>query len=269
MKYALLFALLSATALSAQSTPAIDSTWTVNVAGVFYSDHMVQRIDGSSVLTRTRLGDTTQVLNTYVEQFKEKTRSMATDIEWTSSFPTVIKELIRQDAAVNTTVGRSPIKQIVAKQNYIQVDSIYKIKHTGSPAKTIKFSVTAAGQMRYKVDTFTIRNVSMLGDVMRLNNYQNSGNAMDLYLFTDRRWRDATRSVQVYQQADGPGVQNRAAPADNPETIEITGDGIITVKPSSILYQGGYALVSGKFYKYNIKAKKWVVSKPSNPIPEK
>lgn len=256
-------ALLCATMLGAQS-PTIDSSWTVNVGGVFFTDRLVQYANGSSTLTRTRLGDTTQLINTTVDQFKRISDSWATDVEYTSSFPGKIREFVRQDQAMLASLGRSPIKSIVAAGDRVSVDSTYKIKSNGS-AKTIRFSVTAAGVLRYKIDTFTIRTVSLLGGAMRLNNYLNTGASVDLYRFQDGRWRDATRSIQVYLQSEGPAAQNRAV--QDVAAAPIEGEAIAAQEIAT--FDGGIVFAGGKYWKWNASKKAWVTTSFTNQKPIK
>ena len=240
----------------AQQVVSLDSSWVVNSGGIFFEHRLIEFLNGESTLTKKRLGDTLQVVNSYKDNFIQQSSSWATDIEWTSSFKGKVTELIRQDAALTTTLGKSPVKAILVS-NKILADSSFRIKESGKPAKVINFTISAQQVLRYNIDTFAQRTAVCLGNTLRLNNYLNSGQPLDLYKFKDGRWRDGTKTVQVFLQSAGPqNAQNRDP-------------GVFFVEAPvdlSIIYEGGIVLNKAEWVKYDSKKKKWVRGAAQKPI---
>lgn len=260
MKKLLILALLASLHAStfAQASVTLDSSWIVNTAGVFYEHRLIEFLNGESNLTKKRLGDTAQVVATYRESFTSQTTSWAGDIEWTSTIPKKITELIRQDQSLTATLGKSPVKSILDANKYL-VDSTFKTKD-GNKTRAIKFTVTQSGILRYKIDTFATRNATILGNALRLNNYLNTGTAIDLYKFRDGRWRDANRSIQIFLQSAGPQSANRDMPPG------IFADVPVELVQSPITYEGGLVHAYGLWLRYDTKKKQWVSAKPKAGI---
>lgn len=249
-----IIALLAWFSASSQHIQTLDSTWVNNTGGQFFEYRLIQYMSGEEYLTKKKLGDTSQVVSLYKEEFIRSTDTWATDIEWTSTFSKKVTELIRQDQALTTSLGRSPIKTILETHKWM-VDSIFKTKE-GNKTRAIKFSITNQGNLRYKIDTFATRNATLLGKAIRLSNYLNTGNSLDLYQFRDGRWRDGTRTVQIFLATAGPQYANREAPAnfaDVPVELPIT-------------YEGGLVHAYGQWLKYDGRKKKWLQAKPTAGI---
>lgn len=247
MRNIIFFLLLLAFAapLSAQVS-VNDSTWIRNEAGIFFEYKTTDYMSGESALIKKKLGDTIQVLNNYKQDFLNITSNWATDVQWTSTITRKVTELIRYDASIAAMLDTSPVKAIIA-DNLWMVDSTFKIK-SGSAAKNIRFTVNAAGVLRYKIDTFATRTAIMLGSIIRLNNYLNTGSPLDLYQFPDKRWRDITRAVQLYTVYVGSATREAPPPAEP----------ISPAAPAFATFDGGVVLLNGKYWKYNGTKKKWL-----------
>lgn len=234
----------------------IDSAWVTNQSGVFFETRLITRSNGESEQTVRRLGDTAQVLQLHTDRIRASSRTWAGDVETTSDYSRLLKEVIRQDAATKALLGLSPIEEILRPVAQAFIDSVYRIKIDGS-VKAIKFSKTAQGVFRYKVDTFQTRNVSFLGSAMRLTNWLNTGKSMDLYQFRNGNWYSCTKDVQMYLKS--VGAQARDVP-------DIAAFDEVMAPPSPILYDGGYASLGGVWYKWSAAKKTWaVVKKPKAP----
>lgn len=250
---------MMAYSLAAQRAITKDSTWVTNSAGAFFENHEVLYSNGESTRTTTLLGDTAQVVSKYIDDLSRRTDAMANDVQITSDFARQVKEIVRQDAPIATLLGISPLKRMLAPVDTALVDSTYRIR-IGNATKNFKFSLTAQGVLRYKVDTFPTRTANYLGRVIRLNNWLESGDALDLYQFSNNRWYNQIRSVQLFLQSVGP--QNRSAEPDIA--------GLREPLPVPILYDGGLALISGAWYRYDAKKKTWVkAASPTKPQPAK
>ena len=202
------FALIWASAI-AQFTP-IDSTWNSNVNGVFFENRLIRYETGNSTLTANRIGDTLQVVSGQVSMIQEKAASIAADMEVVSKSPDQTTELIRISNATKLKMKRAPVDEIVAAKRGYFVDSIFSIRD-GSVTRKVVFSFTAQNVFRYKIDTFAIRQATCLGNILRLQNYLNTGKSLDLYLFKNARWYSSTRTVQLYTKGVGPGATKVSA----------------------------------------------------------
>ncbi len=242
-----LFALFLTLGLEAQREVITDSTWITNQSGIFYANRYKEFMNGEVILSKERLGDTAQVAESYHHTFLAETSTWANDVEVTSDYPRKIKELIRQDAAILAELGKSPLKTILEEEDSRLVDSTWKVRINGN-SKQFKFSLSQAGALRYKVDTFTTRSATVLGDVIRLANWLNSGQALDLFKFDSGRWFNATRQVQVYLVSAGPQLRT----ADMPELFTD-----VMPPAGAILYEGGYVKRGETWLKYNATAKGW------------
>lgn len=198
----IVFLLLLCAVAYCQQTAVIDSTYITNVNGVFYESHLIEYEDGSQTCDRARLGDTLQVFSTKMDNLRSTSASMASDIRVTSAYTSRVTEMVRHANAIKTQFKRSPLDSIWKPVRGLMIDSVWNIKE-GGVARKIVFSQTAAGVTRYKIDTFTIRQCKYLGDVMRLENYLNSGKNVDLYRFPNGRWYNATKTIQMYLKSAG------------------------------------------------------------------
>lgn len=239
--------------VSAQRSISTDSTWITNSGGNFYSYHLVAYSNGEETTTKTLLGDTTQYVSKFQEAFVSQASNWANDIEITSDYRRRITELIRQDAAIIQQVGRSPLRNMLAPVATSLVDSTWKIRIDGKN-KAFRFTVTAAGALRYKADTAVVRSVTYIGDVMRLTNWLGSGQSLDLYKFDDGRWYSTTRQVQLYLERVGP--QNRTK--ELPEPLPIP------APPVAVVFDGGLVYSSGQYWRWSSAKKAWVTTKFNN-----
>jgi len=218
MKRKLVFVILAIIALlltlpllsTAQRQVVIDSTWIDNAGGVFFENHITVYSNGEQDGGyRRRIGDTTALNNISAAKMEGTAESFATDIRIVSEFPAKIKELIRQGAAITAITGTSPIRLIQNKYQQVFIDTAWQVRSDGGAKRNIVFSVTAQGVFRYKIDTLQTRNAVLVGQVLRLRNYLNTGHDIDLYKIQDYRYASADRRV-ILRLASDPNAAFRA-----------------------------------------------------------
>lgn len=249
--------------LLAQRVLTTDSTWIANANGLFYEHRLLEYSSGESTKSVTLLGDTSSVVNKYIDDLRRRTDAMATDVQVTSDFARQVREIVRQDGPIATLLGISPLNRLVAPVGAALVDSTYRVRFNGA-TKTFRFSLTNQGALRYRADTFPARPANYLGRVLRLNNWLNSGDPLDLYQFSNGRWHNSVRTVQVFLQSAGP--QNRSASSAPEPDIA----GLREPLTAPVLYEGGFAFLDGQWYKFNPKQRAWAkATAPAKPKPAK
>ncbi len=194
-------------------TQTKDSTWITNTGGVFFENKYTEFDNGNSTLDKKRIGDTMQIFSAQVLRVQTTSQTLANDIEITSAYSSAATELIRQSNATKAQIKRSALDSIVKPQRPYFLDSIWSIRDNGVK-RNIVFSFTAQGVFRYKIDTFQVRTSQYLGSIIRLNNYMNTGKDLDLYLFKNKRWYNATRTVQMFSKGLGPASASSARNVD-------------------------------------------------------
>lgn len=190
----ILFCLFCSAAF-AQKEVQPDSTWLTNNAGVFIENRLIQYDDGTYLQTGKIIGDTAKLIESARRIVSERAESMAADVAIVSGYSKDIAELIRRANSVETAVGSSTYQPdtattlIVNPLRAIATDLLADMQ-TGTwqiGQNTVVFSMTAGGQARYKLGTEPTRNCSVLGNVVRMNNYLGGG-SVDLFRITKRKF---------------------------------------------------------------------------------
>lgn len=196
MKHIFFLLLLLPVLLPAQRSLVSDSTWISNSGGVFYENHLNLYDNGETDGGfRRRLGDTMQVLRSYVNSIEGKASQLAADARIVSDFPAKVKELLRQGSAINNMIGRNPLDTLQKKYQAGLVDTTWQMRINGAAFVPFAFSVTAGGQLRYKLDTQANKNATVLGDVIRLANFNGGTVEVDLFLQKERFYTSIDRKI--------------------------------------------------------------------------
>jgi hypothetical protein len=182
------------TSLNAQ-TIIQDSSWLTQTSGAFYANRLQTYDNGNSVLSVTKVGDTTAVIFGAINVYKSAASTMASDAILLSGNGAKIREIIRQDNLLQTQVGKSALNQIAVQVDTSTVTGKYftasgwTIKDGADAAKNIVFSFNpTTNAFRYKIGSETIRLSYCLGNVIRLVNYGTTGRALDFYRAPGGRW---------------------------------------------------------------------------------
>jgi hypothetical protein len=194
MKNIIIFFLLCVTSLNAQ-TIVQDSSWLTQTSGIYFANRLQTYDNGNSVLTSTKVGDTTAVVQGAINVYRSQAATMASDAILLSGNGTKIREIIRQDGLLQTQVGKSALNQIAVQVDTSTVDGKYftlagwTIKDGAAAAQNIVFSFNpTTNAFRYKIGSETLRLSYCLGNVIRLVNYGTTGRALDFYRAPNGRW---------------------------------------------------------------------------------
>ena len=171
--------------LFSQKEVITDSTWISNDSGNFFENHIKIYNTGETDGGYKRLiGDTAAVVEKFSNAFEQQAERFAQDAKVVSEYPSNIRELIRQDDAIEAMLGISPLRTLLQKQDTVFTDTTWSIKIEGSGFVPIVFNVNAGGNLRYTVDTFPTKTAILFGNVIRLNNFL--GGTWDEILFKQR-----------------------------------------------------------------------------------
>jgi hypothetical protein len=194
MKNTIIVFLICATSMSAQ-TIIQDSSWLTQTSGIYFANRLQAYDNGNSVLTSTKVGDTTAVVQGAINVYRSAASTMASDAILLSANGAKIREIIRQDALLQTQVNKSALNQIAMQVDTSTVSGKYftasgwTIKDGADAAKTIVFSFNpTTNAFRYKIGSETIRLSYCLGNVIRLVNYGTTGRFLDFYRAPGGRW---------------------------------------------------------------------------------
>lgn len=182
-----------ATRISAQ-TIVVDSSWLTNNNGIFYANRFQLYDNGNSTTSVTKVGDTTAVANGAKNIYMNTAVSLAADANISMGNAAKIKEIVRQDAALQTTIGKSTLNSIALQTDTTGTNftsSGWQLRDNTSSTPTftpITFSFNAQGAFRYKLGTETIKQAFCLGNVVRIVNYKGQGYALDFYKRPNGTW---------------------------------------------------------------------------------
>ena len=160
-----------------------DSTAIELIGGKYYSARYLEYENGNTQTIKTIIGSgtTLDVFNQSLNTFRQRTSSMATDAVLASGIPKSLTEIKRQNDAIKTLLGKSPLDTIQAREiaTYLAPGWTMKTAGVATPVDVV-FSVLANGQMRHNLGSAP-RNVTFFGDAMRLHNFPNSGATTDFF----------------------------------------------------------------------------------------
>ena len=197
------FCFLLSIALQGQSIKE-DTSYMINVGGVFYLVTNTEYSDGSYIEKSSRIGDTLQLFENTLNGLINRSSDYSKIVVNYYEFSRNISSAIRESAAIVATTGKSPLDTLAqqARPHLLTPAAMWTlVTPTGNAAVT--FSATANGALRYSVDGATARSVTAFGRyIIRLSAYPAAGQFLDLY------W-DEGRNRYVSQ--DGKFVLRRNA----------------------------------------------------------
>jgi len=195
MKNIIIFFLFAFITTAQAQTIVQDSSWLTQTSGVFFANRLQTYDNGNSVLSVTKVGDTTAVVQGAINVYKSSAATMASDAILLSGNGAKIREIIRQDGLLQTQVGKSALNQIALQVDTSTVSGKYftasgwTIKDGAAAAQNIVFSFNpTTNAFRYKIGSETLRLSYCLGNVIRLVNYGTTGRFLDFYRAPNGRW---------------------------------------------------------------------------------
>jgi hypothetical protein len=257
MKHILTFLFLTFTAFTTSAQSIIqDSSWMTNSAGIFTVYRLQTYDNGNTTLTSTKVGDTTAVLNGAINVYRQQGATMASDAVILSANGAKIREIVRQDGQMQTQINKSALNAIALQvdtstiqgQRYFTSAAGWVLRDAGTTT-AVAFSFGPTGALRYKNGTETVKLAYCLGNVLRLNNYKNSGKALDLYKMPIGVWASIDLGEVLAPAAAGlrsVAIAEESAPKAAQTTLYSTG--LIATQEDGTL----------QYYKYDSKKKTWV-----------
>lgn len=195
------FCFLFSIALQGQTSKE-DTSYIVNVGGIFYLITNVEYEDGGYNERGIRLGDTVQfyqnTLNGFLQRADDYSKIVANTFELTRN----ISAAIRENIAIINATGKNPLDSLAqrARPHLVDAGATWTLV-TPTGNASIIFSATANGALRYSVDGATARSVTAFARyIIRLSAYPAQGQFLDLY------WDEIKRR---YISQDGKFVLRR------------------------------------------------------------
>lgn len=226
-----LFLLLSVGAF-AQRIVVTDSTWISNEGGNFFDNHITIYNTGEQDAGYKRLiGDTSALVQSFVSKIESKAENFATDARAVVEFPAKVKELIRQDAAIAALTGTSPVRIIQQKYQAIFTDTAWQIRNDVAALVPVVFTISGQGKLRYTIDTLPTRTAVLLGEVIRLNNFYNTTQDIELYRIRDYFYASLDRRVVLRLVGASNLNRSTTTPAPTKTTIKKQPARVKNLKP--------------------------------------
>lgn len=188
-----IFLLCSLSAFSQEITK--DSTAIELFGGKYYSVKYTEYDNGNGGFVRTIIGDgsANAVFSQTLTVFRQQSETMANDAVYVAGFTKSLNEIKRQNAAIKTLIGMSPLDSIQAADIAEYLASGWTLKTDGVATPTdVVFSVLANGQMRHNLGTAP-RNVTFYGSQIRLHNFPSASINTDLHRAKSGNFMSADR----------------------------------------------------------------------------
>ena len=217
--YTILFALLAIAASAQSRVLTRDSVYIENKAGTFFRVRVIEYSNGEGMTQTELIGDTSAVINQFRNTIQGRASGLATDAAAVYQFRQTISELIRQGNQIQTQFGTNPVRLIQNDFSPNFTGNSWTIRN--DTTRTIAFTVNAQGQLRYQIAGFTARNARLLGNVMRLENYQSAGKDLDLFRVSENRY--TTLDGLIVLRIPGQSQRSAAPPTVDETWMERTG----------------------------------------------
>ena len=186
-----LFALacISATA----QTITFDTLYFERVDGQLFQITRTEFDNGSYSQTRYA-ADSAAVLKLYANEIEREAAKLAEAARQTVTIPAFSAQSIRRNNILNTQIGARPIIEIQSRYEgqFLETASntVWQLRSPDNSVEEVVFSKTATGQLIYKVGEEPNKPAILFGQIMRLNNYPQSGQTLFLFQLRDRVWQD-------------------------------------------------------------------------------
>lgn len=211
--------------LPGQTFAIKDTTWQTTNAGKFYTVREVVYNTGESSLTKSLIGDTATIFQTYYNRFITESNGLAAVAREVVRHRKAITRMNQENNLALSVTGRDALDTITAKLAGPLLAAGWRAKDTAG-VKDLTFSVNANGQLRYTVQGFATRNATLFGKVMRLNNYRSSGFDVDVYESASGNWFSVDGDNELLRPGGAPDAnKSRSTEASQQPVNE-------TVKPS-------------------------------------
>jgi hypothetical protein len=186
MRYLIPFLFLATTATA--QTITFDTLYFERVNGLMFQ---VTRTE----FDQTRYAaDSAAVLRVYADEIEREAAKLAEAARQTVTIPAFSAQSIRRNNILNTQIGARPIIDIQNRYEgqFLETASntVWQLRSPDNSVDEVVFSKTATGQLIYKVGEEPNKPAILFGQIMRLNNYPQSGQTLFLFQLRDRVWQD-------------------------------------------------------------------------------
>ena len=193
MKYIIIF-LFFATTATAQ-TVTFDTLYFERVNGQLYQITRTEFDNGSYSQTRYA-ADSLGVLRVYADEIEREGNALAESARAAIRLPKFVNESIRRNNILNSAIGVRPIIEIQTRyeSQFLQTATT-TVWQLGE--QTVTFAKTGTGQLTYKVGSDAVKPAILLGQVMRLNNFPETGQTTVLFQLRPNVWQDIDGVYQL------------------------------------------------------------------------
>jgi hypothetical protein len=191
MRYLIPFLFLATTATA--QTITFDTLYFERVDGQLFQITRTEFENGSYSQTRYA-ADSAEVLKLYANEIEREAAKLAEAARQTVTIPAFSAQSIRRNNILNTQIGARPIIDIQNRYEgqFLETASntVWQLRSPDNSVQEVVFSKTATGQLIYKVGEEPNKPAILFGQIMRLNNYPQSGQTLFLFQLRDRVWQD-------------------------------------------------------------------------------
>ena len=163
-------------------TPLSDTTYVKQIGVNFYEvTRFVYDTDGNEYNERQKLiGDSITLYTVRKNKFEQRGKDLAIEVQATSTFGKEITAILRQSDRTEALTGINPLDSLQKENIEYYTGNTFQI--LGDSIEELAFTVTAAGNLRCKVNNGTNKNVTVIGrEVVRINNYPTQGKSTDFF----------------------------------------------------------------------------------------
>lgn len=198
MKRIIYFIALFYSTFTMAQNQVFDTAYVLPLNGKFYLVNRIEYEDNSYYEKMTMIGDTAQFYLSALQKFESTANSFANFVNGSYFYGKETTGAIRENAAIETITGKSPIDTLGVRTFEFLSDNKFKWVINNTP---ITFTITASKVLRYTVEGTAARTMYGFGkSVIRLTAYPTTGNFLDLY------WDEGRK---LYVSQDGKIILRR------------------------------------------------------------
>ena len=198
MKKIIYFIALFYSTFTMAQNQVFDTAYVLPLNGKFYLVNRIEYDDDSYYEKMTMIGDTAQFYLSALQKFESTANSFANFVNGSYFYGKETTIAIRENAAIETITGKSPIDTLGVRTFEFLSDNKFKWVINNTP---ITFTITANEVLRYTVEGTAARTMYGFGkSVIRLTSYPTTGSFLDLY------WDEGRK---LYVSQDGKIILRR------------------------------------------------------------
>lgn len=182
--------------LHGQNIVTKDTVYQQSENGNFYEVRRVEWSNGTYSQSRTLIGDTATVFNSYLSSFVSESGRMANVAFEARDFDKIIRGMLQRRDSVLLQIGRDLTDTLAQTYAGPLLQSGWNVTEDAT-LSDITFSIGGTGQLRYEITGHPTRNAFILGRAMRLNNWKNTGKSLDVFNAPGGNWFSINDAVKI------------------------------------------------------------------------